>query len=766
MLRTPHRRGLSRLFVFSCALPAALCAQDSKPTWPHAEQLHARIEIERQRGAVPGIAIAIVEHGKLVHADGWGFADAKGTRPMRPDSRVRAGSISKLFTDLAILQLVEKGKLDLDKDVRAYLPDFAPRTPSGVAITLRHLITHHSGLLREPPLGSYFDSGGTTLKETVASLSSTELVHAPGTRFQYSNAGVSVVGRVLEAVLEQPFAECIETAICKPLKLADTGFVPKPDLLAHALMWTYDGRRFPAPTFALGIAPAGSLETTVKDLARFGSELCFDRDGRIVSPATLRAMFTPQLTHAGKAHGVGLGFFVSHLGADLQVGHSGAVYGYATDLAIFPERGLVIAAVATLDCANGVAAKVVRIAHALMSKAEVTDPTADPTAAQIDRHRGTWKSDDAHLEIMVRSGRVLLHPEQGLCRKLRSQDDGALIVDDVFGTGPALTFHADKLVWQGREWTRVPVAKPAPCPAAWRELVGEYGWDHDVLYVLERDGKLQMLVEWFEYATLRPTRTPDHFQLDATGLYANETVTVVRDAANHVTGLLLGATAFPRRRIAPDEGVTFQITPLRPIAELRAAALAAKPPAQPADLRKPDLVELVSLDPTIRLDLRYATTNNFLGTKLYERARAMLQRPAAEAVVRAHHQLRAQGFGLLIHDAYRPWSVTKMFWDATPEHLRNFVADPSRGSRHNRGCAVDLTLYDLADGKPIEMVSGFDEFTPRAWPDYPGGTALQRWHRKVLREALESEGFTVYEEEWWHFDYKDWKAYPVLDERL
>jgi serine beta-lactamase-like protein LACTB len=102
-----------------------------------------------------------------------------------------------------------------------------------------------------------------------------------------------------------------------------------------------------------------------------------------------------------------------------------------------------------------------------------------------------------------------------------------------------------------------------------------------------------------------------------------------------------------------------------------------------------------------------------------------------------------------------------MFWDATPEKFHMFVADPSKGSRHNRGCAVDLTLYDLKTGKPVQMVSGYDEFSDRAYPNYLGGTSRQRWHRELLRRAMEDAGFSVYEAEWWHFDFKDWRSYRI-----
>ncbi|HEX6737169.1 MAG TPA: M15 family metallopeptidase, partial [Vicinamibacteria bacterium] len=147
-------------------------------------------------------------------------------------------------------------------------------------------------------------------------------------------------------------------------------------------------------------------------------------------------------------------------------------------------------------------------------------------------------------------------------------------------------------------------------------------------------------------------------------------------------------------------------------------------------------------------------------------ARVFLQRPAAEAVVRAHRALAAQGYGLLVFDGYRPWSVTRLFWQVTPEDKKAFVADPRKGSRHNRGCAVDLTLFTRADGREVPMPSGYDDLSARAHPDYAGGTAEERAHRDRLRRAMEAEGFTVEPNEWWHFNYKDWKLYPILDMRF
>ncbi|MBY0497651.1 MAG: M15 family metallopeptidase [Cyanobacteria bacterium] len=199
------------------------------------------------------------------------------------------------------------------------------------------------------------------------------------------------------------------------------------------------------------------------------------------------------------------------------------------------------------------------------------------------------------------------------------------------------------------------------------------------------------------------------------------------------------------------------------LALVAAGLLQDRPPATPEATRKADLVELVKLDKTIKLDIRYAGTNNFLGKPVYKEARAFLQRPAAESLLKAHRDLATSGYGLLIHDGYRPWAITKLFWDMTSGSQREFVADPKAGSKHNRGCAVDLTLYELATGRVVQMPGDYDEMTPRSYPGYTGGTAEQRARRDLLRTAMERHDFTVEPNEWWHFNYKDWKEYPILD---
>ena len=201
--------------------------------------------------------------------------------------------------------------------------------------------------------------------------------------------------------------------------------------------------------------------------------------------------------------------------------------------------------------------------------------------------------------------------------------------------------------------------------------------------------------------------------------------------------------------VGPDRDVSF-------IPASAAARLKADDPKR--------LIELVTLDPAIKLDMRYATVNNFTGRVLYDEARAFLAAPAAQAVARASKAAQADGFGLTIYDAYRPWRITKKLWDATPVGpKKEYVANPKRGSKHNRGCAVDLTLHDLRTGQLVEMPSEFDDFSEKAHRDYMGATPAALINRARLQRYLEAEGFVGLSNEWWHFDFTGWEQFPVMD---
>jgi CubicO group peptidase (beta-lactamase class C family)/D-alanyl-D-alanine dipeptidase len=731
------------------------------------------IRHEMELKQLPALSIALVDDQHVVWAAGFGQRDPEQNLPATAATVYRVGSVSKLFTDLAVMKLTERGLLSIDAPVTDYVPDFRPANPYSKPITLRQLIAHRSGLVREPPVGNYFDPTSPSLADMVASLNRTSLVLEPGAKTKYSNAAIATVGYVLERTQKQPFASYLRKNLLEPLGMTRSAFEPLPELtkdLAKAVMWSYHGREFQAPTFELGMAPAGSMYTTVTDLARFLSVLFAGGRG-IVKPETIEQMWTPQFAAKDAKTGFGIGFQLGELDGRRRVGHGGAIYGFSTELAALPDEKLGVVVVISRDVTNAVATHFADTAlRALLAvKQGKPAPAIDRiTALEPGRARtlaGRYKSGDRVFDLIDRADRVfLLAMRGGFMTEVRSRG-GDLMVDDRLAIGPRIKPDGERLRIGENVYERVPVSKPEPPPDRWLGLIGEYGWNHNTLFILEKDGKLHALIEWvFLYPLAEESENV--FKFPDFGLYHDEKIVFSRDAAGRATQAEAAQVVFKRRPIDGEDGRTFQIRPERPVEELRAAALKATPPAPRGELNTPDLVELTALDPTIKLDIRYASTNNFLGAPLYTSAKAFLQLPAAEAVVRAHRKLGEKGYGLLIHDGYRPWYVTRIFWDATPPKHHIFVTDPAIGSRHNRGCAVDLTLYDLKTGAPIQMVGGYDEFSDRSYPDYLGGTSLQRWHRDLLRRAMEDEGFTVYEAEWWHFDFKDWKKYPITNDRF
>lgn len=743
---------------------------------PAIADLERFVRAEMRDKDLPALSIAVLDDGEIVWARGFGEVGARPGTPARADTVYRAGSVSKLVTDLCVLRLVDRGVLALDVPVRRWLPGFRVEGEGAERITLRHLMTHRSGLVREPPVGGYFDSHPRSLAETVASLKRTRLVFPPGARFKYSNAGLAVVGRIVEVVTGKPFARAARELVLDPLGLRDTDFEARARLrrrLACGWMWAYDGRWRPAPQRDLGMAPACDLYATVEDLARLARAwMPAARGGSsLLAPKTRAEFLRAQLESPHGSWQIGLGPFLGRFGEHVRAGHDGAMYGFATELASVPQEGVAVAVVTNVDFANAVARRVAdrALAWTLAARGSGKPPAPAPESTPVGRDRarelvGLWASGERLLRVRARGEDLELEPPLGVRMRVRTAG-GVWIVDDRITHGLVVEPLDDgRLRFGGATWERLEDAPP-PAPPAWMaERIGEYGEDENIVFVLERDGRLTLLVEWFAFYPLRRIAT-DRFALPDAGWYAGESVTFERDRTGRITALRLGGVRFVRRSL-PDPGATFRIRRALAPAELRARAKAARPPTPPPGLRPPELVDLAEMDPSIQLDVRYATKNNFMGMAFYPVARAMLQRPAAEALIRAHRRLSAKGYGVRVFDAYRPWYVTKMFFDATPPELRAFVADPARGSRHNRGCAVDLTLYDRRSGEPVEMPSGYDEFTPRAYADYPGGTTRQRWHRALLRRAMEAEGFSVYEHEWWHFDYREWRRYPISNFEL
>lgn len=179
------------------------------------------------------------------------------------------------------------------------------------------------------------------------------------------------------------------------------------------------------------------------------------------------------------------------------------------------------------------------------------------------------------------------------------------------------------------------------------------------------------------------------------------------------------------------------------------------------DFPEKKLVDLETFIPGIALDIRYADKNNFTGRRIYPSAKAYLRLPAAMALKKVQDELGQQGLGLKVFDAYRPYEATVKFYQVYPD--TNFVAAPWKGSRHNRGCAVDVTLIDLDSGEELEMPTPFDDFTEKAGHNYNDLPMQVIKNRNLLRQAMTSNGFLIYEFEWWHYDFAGWEQFELLN---
>ena len=305
-----------------------------------------------------------------------------------------------------------------------------------------------------------------------------------------------------------------------------------------------------------------------------------------------------------------------------------------------------------------------------------------------------------------------------------------------------------------------PTPAPSPCPPDWLGLLGIYGSGDSVLMILERDGALEGMVKGGRFYALE-VLGPDKFRFPNVGRLAASNVAFTRAASGKAVALRLDEALLPRD--PTSDGVVPRVKLARPVEELVREARAASPPNEPAPPLPSDLVEVTVLDPTIRVDLRYASDENVVGEELLKTSRAFLQRPAAEALVRAHRALAQQGYGLVVRDAFHPWWVTKLVWDATPPEVRRFLGDPADGSGYNRGTTVDVGLFRLADRRVLDLPSRYGEMSLRSYLDFPGGTSEQRWYRDLLLEVMEAAGLSSLASQWWRYDLPEGRKYPILN---
>jgi len=503
------------IFVVS-SFAAAGAAEDGVRYGEAIRRLEQVAQSELERGIVAGFSMALVDDQRVVYARGFGYADRHRKIAATAETVYRAGSISKLFTALAAMQLAEQGKLDIDAPVTNYDPQFRIVVPFTGAkpITLRQLMCHRSGLIRESPVGGYLDDSEPSAADSVASLAHCVLVNPPGTKTRYSNIGVTVVGQVVSKVAGMAFEDYQSKNLFGPIGMTNSGFRLNRELrarLATAYMRVAEeGGAFheiKAPVFELGTIPAGNLYTTAEDLGRFIHSLLAEpsvQGRKLISSRTLAEMFQPQLID-GDA-GFGLGFHVGRFRSHRKISHTGAVYGFTSALVMLPEQKVGVIVLSNEDIATGPVQRLSDTALNLMLEARFGErPPPEPApllveSSELKAFVGDFESQSYWARIEAQDGKLSANISGqpmtlSAVKPLEFVAEGryvhrAPIVFTNDSSGRAIAFTA-----LGQHFERVEPPAAAAIPANWKQYLGSYGPKFIPLIVSARHGHLYAMTE-------------------------------------------------------------------------------------------------------------------------------------------------------------------------------------------------------------------------------------------------------------------------------
>ncbi|HUM69603.1 MAG TPA: serine hydrolase [Chloroflexota bacterium] len=393
--------------------------QDNTAVRSGIDLFSAWVEAQRAYKNLPGLAVGVVVDKELVWAQGFGYADVARQRPATPDTLYRIASITKLFTAVAIMQLRDQGKLQLDDPVAKYLPWFSMQNSYADApvITIRHLLTHTAGLPREAPFPYWTDSQFPTLAQIQESVGQQATAVPPETRFKYSNLGLSLAGAIVTQVANQPYEAYVQQHILRPLGMSST-FVETVDPQHERLAAGY-GRRLPGKlqreimpfTDCQGITPAANMATTVADLARFAIFHLGDGtagETRLLRQSTLREMQRVHWLAPDWQSGYGLGFSITRQTNKTFIGHGGAVLGYRTQLRLCPAEGTAVIVLTNADDGDPLAYVEKVFQWVVPPLLAVARPLAAPAPPDPTWQRYVGKYRDAwgDLQILLHNGEL------------------------------------------------------------------------------------------------------------------------------------------------------------------------------------------------------------------------------------------------------------------------------------------------------------------------------------------------------------------------
>ncbi|MBM3870778.1 MAG: beta-lactamase family protein [Verrucomicrobia bacterium] len=543
--------------ILAACLSSAAAAQPSPEFVIAIESLQRLAAAEVERGILPGFTLALVDDQRLVWSGGFGLADVKRKLPARPDTVYRVGSVSKLFNAVAVMQQVETGRLDLDAPVQKFVPDFRieSRFTNAGPVTLRQLLCHRSGLIRESPVGGYYDDQQPTILATVRSVADCALVNPPNTQTRYSNIGATVAGYAVQSVTGTGYDFYARERLLKPLGMQDSSFVLTPAVqrkLSNSYMRiaNADGtfRHEASPLFELGTIPAGNLYASAEDLARFMSCLFAEgktaEGGQILRAATLNEMCTPQLTTA--TNGFGLGFSIGRFGNFKTVSHSGAVYGFSSSFIALPGPKVGVIVLANEDIAMGPVGKLAEAGLELLLQAKLgRTPTAKPEPVKLDPAAlaalaGEYESESywAKLEVDGDKLRANIASQELVFTPLSPTKFRA---DGRFSHNGPVEFSRNasgqvSFTALGQRFSPAP-SNPPLIPPAWQKFLGSYGPKFIPAIVSVRHGHLYVMTENMVDYRLRPVnRTTFAFP---PGLYTDEHLVFNMDTTGKARSVVL-----------------------------------------------------------------------------------------------------------------------------------------------------------------------------------------------------------------------------------
>ncbi len=418
-------------------------------------------------------------------------------------------------------------------------------------------MSHRSGLLREPRLGNYFTDDEISLKRTIESIIPSTLIYEPESRIKYSNAAIAVVGYTLEHVYDQPYVAYMQEHILDRIGMDNSAFAPNRSIkekLAQATMWSYDGRQFPAPTFELGMIPAGSLYAPMLDLGQFLITLFNDgqgKNGQVISKETLTEMWSPQFGGAATS-GYGIGFSLSEMNGYQKVGHGGAIYGFSTQISALPDLKLGAACASSVDLTNAITTHLTDYALKLMLARQDKKPLPDYSkSGELDFETekklvGTFQNDDSIIDIRRKNGNVVLSAGRFEVPLRQSSEaiisDGRIVYNN-FKVSPG----TNGITVNGRQFTKIELPQKSEVPISYTGLIGEYGWDHNILYIYEDQGDLWALIEWFEKDKLTHVEDDVYALPINGGMYHGEHLEFKRDPDGNAMELPRSKPLYPFR---------------------------------------------------------------------------------------------------------------------------------------------------------------------------------------------------------------------------